>query len=80
MLRIFSKESTLLKFYFNKAALESLAKEVRRGSWGAAVAATAIGYQSSSGLSVLLGASAWGILQILAFVLESIRDDKGGSK
>jgi hypothetical protein len=77
---MFREESTLLKFYFNKAALESLAKEVRRGSWGAAAAATAIGFQSDSGLSVLLGASAWIILQILAFVLESIRDEKGDRK
>ena len=67
----------MLKFYFNKQAMGALAKELRRASWGAGAASAAFGFQSNSGIAALLGGAAWGILQILAFVLESIRDGKG---
>jgi hypothetical protein len=70
----------MLKFYFNPKAMEALAKELRRASWGAAVASAAIGYHVGDGLSALYGASAWIVLQVFAFVLESLKDDVGGKK
>lgn len=69
----------MLKLYFNKKAMETLARELRRASWGAAVAASAIGYQTNSGLSLLLGGGSWLALQVMAFVLESIKDGNGGT-
>lgn len=70
----------MLKFYFNLKALEALAKELRRASWGAAAVAGSVGYSSTSGVAILLGASAWMVLQGFAFVLESIRNEGGSGK
>jgi hypothetical protein len=70
----------MLKLYFNKKALETVAKEIRRASWGAAAASAAVGYQSTSGIATLLGAGSWIILQVFAFVLESIRNERGDEK
>lgn len=70
----------MLKFYFNKNAFEALAKEFRRASWGAAVASAAVAYQAGSGVATFLGGLAWVVLQVLAFVLESIQDEKGDPK
>lgn len=70
----------MLKFYFNKNALEALAKEFRRASWGTAAVSAAVGYQVSSGIALLFGSGAWTTLQILAFILESIRNEKGGKE
>lgn len=67
-----------LRFYFNAKAFEAIAKEFRRASWGAAVASAAVGYQEGSGLALFFGGGAWFALQVFAFVLESIQDEKGG--
>lgn len=67
----------MLKLYFNKSAMEALAKEIRRASWGAAIAASAVGYHQSSGIALLLGGGAWLVLQAIAFILESIKDEGG---
>ncbi len=70
----------LLKIYFNKKAFEALAREFCRASWGATAASAAVGYQTSSGIAMLLGAGSWAVLQILAFIVESIRTEEGGEQ
>lgn len=71
------EEPKLLKFYYNQEAFEALAKEFRRASWGAAMSAAIIGYQQNSGLGLILGGVAWSTLQVLAFILQSVRNEKG---
>ncbi|WP_126223576.1 hypothetical protein [Burkholderia ambifaria] len=66
----------MLRFFFNKKAFVALAKELRRASWGAAAASTAVGVHVGSGLSLLLGAVTWTALQAMAFALDSVRNEK----
>lgn len=69
-----------LKIVFNKKAMETLAKELRRASWGVAISAAAGGIKLDNALVLLTGGIAWVVLQISASVLESVQSDKGGSK
>jgi hypothetical protein len=65
-----------LKIVFNPKAMESLAKELRRASWGVAVTAGAGGIQFANTWVLIVGGSTWLILQIAAAILESIKDDR----
>jgi hypothetical protein len=65
-----------LKFYFNQKSMESLAKEFRRASWGISAIAATGGFKLDSALVALFGGSMWLLLQILAVVLESIKDER----
>lgn len=73
-------EDVLQMFYFNKNVLASIAKELRRASWGLILLAFAVGHQVNKGEVLVLGSGLWCLLQILAFVLESIDDGKGDAK
>ena len=73
----------MLKFYFNRNAFESFAKELRRASWGIAVAAAAangIRWDANSGLLLACGGIAWAALQAIAVALESITNEEGNRK
>jgi hypothetical protein len=67
-----------MRFYFNRKALEALAKELRRASWGVAVAAAAggIGLDMSSGWLLLGAGVAWVMLQGFAVALESLTNGR----
>lgn len=65
-----------LKFHFNQKAMEALAKELRRASWGISVAAAAGGFKLDSTLVLLAGGATWLLLQVIAVVLESIKDER----
>jgi len=65
-----------LKLYFNQKALESLAKELRRASWGVSIAAATGGFKLDSIGVLLVGGAAWLVLQITAMVLESVEDER----
>lgn len=65
-----------LKLYFNQKAMEALAKELRRASWGISVAAAAGGLKLENTWVLLAGGLAWLILQVAASALESIKEDK----
>lgn len=65
-----------LKFYFNPKAMESFAKELRRASWGISVAAVAGGFKLDNLWVWITGAAAWVVLQVLAAVLESVKDER----
>jgi len=61
-----------LRFYFNPKALEALAKELRRASWGIGVAAAAGGIKLDNVWVLLAGGTAWLVLQAAAVALESV--------
>ncbi|MDD5056518.1 MAG: hypothetical protein PHQ60_01995 [Sideroxydans sp.] len=68
-----------LKLYFNQKAVEALARELRRISWGVSATAAAGGFKLDSTWVWLAGGTAWLGLQATAVVLESIkyeRDEK----
>lgn len=67
-----------MRFYFNRKALESRAKELRRASWGIAVAAAAGGIKwDTTPVRVLLGAAvAWVVLQGAALAVESLSNGR----
>lgn len=65
-----------LKIVFNPKAMESLAKELRRASWGVAVTAGAGGIQLDNTWVLIVGGATWHILQIAAAILESVRDER----
>lgn len=65
-----------VKIVFNPKALESLAKELRRASWGVAVTAGAAGTKFENLWILIAGGAAWVVLQITAAVLESIQDER----
>lgn len=64
-----------MKLVFSERALTTLAKELRRASWGAALVFSGAGIKMNLGLGYVLGAAAWLCLQIVAFVLDSITGD-----
>lgn len=64
-----------LKFYFNQNALEALAKELRRASWGVGAAAATGGIKLGNAWVVLAGGAAWLILQITAVALQSVCEE-----
>ena len=69
----------MLKLYFNPRALETLAKELRRGSWGVAVAAAAGGISGTEWTPpwLIIGSTVvWVVLQCAAVALESLKDEK----
>ena len=73
----------MLKFYFNRKAFESFAKELRRASWGIAVATAAangIHWEDNSGLLLACGGIAWAALQAIAVALDSITNEEGNRK
>ena len=65
-----------LKIVFNPKAMEALAKELRRASWGVTVAAGAGGLKFESTWVLIAGGATWVILQIAAAALESIQDER----
>lgn len=65
-----------LKIVFNPKAMEALAKELRRASWGVTVAAGAGGIKLENTWVLIAGGATWVILQIAAAVLESIQDER----
>ena len=68
----------MIKFYFNKKAMEALAKELRRASWGVGVIFSAGGYSLNKPWVFFSGGVFWLTLQIFALVLESLHDDSEG--
>lgn len=69
----------MLRFSFNPGALEAFAKELRRASWGIAVAAVAGGIKATDWAPswlIIGGAAVWLVLQCTAVALESLNDDK----
>lgn len=65
-----------LKMVFNPKAMEALAKELRRASWGVTVAAGAGGIKLENTWVLIAGGATWVILQIAAAALESIQDER----
>jgi thiosulfate reductase cytochrome b subunit len=80
--RAHGEGDSMLKFYFNRNALEALAKELRRASWGIAVAAAASGikWDTTSGWLLLGAAVAWVVLQGVAVALESLTNGRSNRK
>jgi len=72
----------MLKFHFNPKAVEALAKELRRASWGIAIAAAAGGINvPDTAAWVTVGAAViWVILQSVAFALESLKNEEKEGK
>lgn len=66
--------------YFNSKVMDSIITEVRRISWAAILMAFVIGYQRNSGYALVVGSGLWCVAQILAFILQSVRQEKGGVK
>jgi hypothetical protein len=64
-----------MKLVFNARAMESLARELRRASWGICIAAGAGGIKLENKWVLLAGGATWVILQMAAVALESIRDN-----
>jgi len=73
-----ARKTYTLQFYFNPKAAESLAKELRRASWGIAVAAAAGGMKAPESAAWVVVGSAiiWAILQCAAFALESLKNEE----
>jgi hypothetical protein len=71
-----------MRFYFNRKALEALAKELRRASWGIAVAAGAGGikWDTAPGPLLLGAAVAWVVLQGIAVAVESLTNGTSNQK
>jgi len=72
-----------LKFYFNQKTWEAAAKQFRAVSWGIGGLVTAAGYQISNGWVLAASGFAWLVLQVCAFVLESVKhehDDERSKK
>ncbi len=65
-----------LKIIFNPSAMEILAKELRRASWGIAVLTGAGGVQLTSTWVLIAGCSTWVTLQIAAAVIQSIHEEE----
>jgi len=65
-----------LKFYFNQKAWEALAKELRRVSWYVGVLLSACGYNLKNAWVLLFGAAFWSALQLIALLLESIKNER----
>lgn len=65
-----------VKIVFNHKAMEALAKELRRASWGVSVAAGAGGIKLENTWVLITGGATWVILQIAVAVLESIQDER----
>lgn len=65
-----------LKIVFNPKAMEALAKELRRASWGVAVAAGTGGIKLENTWVLIAGGATWVVLQTAAAVLESIQDER----
>ncbi len=63
-----------LRFFFNPKSLEAFAKELRRASWGVALASSAGGIKLSNAWVLLTGCAGWLVLQIAAIALESIHN------
>lgn len=55
--------------------MAALAKELRRASWGLTVAASAFSFKGDGGVLLLFGGLGWLVLQIVAFGLESLKND-----
>ncbi|WP_126448366.1 hypothetical protein [Sulfuricystis multivorans] len=65
-----------LKLYFNPKALEALAKELRRASWGVGAAAAVGGVKLENASVLVAGGLGWLVLQVAAVALESIREER----
>jgi hypothetical protein len=59
---------SMLKFHFNPKAVEALAKELRRASWGIAITAAAGGMKAPESAAWVIVGSAiiWALLQCAA--------------
>jgi len=69
------------KFYFNRKAWETIAKQLRIASWGIGGIVTAGGFQLNNAWVLLASGITWLVLQVSALVLESIKyDGKEGEK
>ena len=64
-----------LKLYFNQKAWETAAKQMRLLAWGIGSIVTAAGYHLSNGWVLLTSGLTWLILQVAAFVLESVKHE-----
>lgn len=62
-----------MRFYFNKQALESLARELRRASWAIAVSGVVSAFVVDTFRAAVVGGIIWLVMQIVAVVLESVR-------
>ncbi|MHB1826624.1 MAG: hypothetical protein ACYCV6_02885 [Steroidobacteraceae bacterium] len=60
----------------SKKALENLAREIRRASWGTALAFAGAGFKSDIGLGYLLGSVLWVALQVAALLIESYAEEE----
>ena len=67
------KNKNKLKFVFSKIAAGELAKELRKASWGVTAAAAVGGTYLDAGLVLVAGAAGWVVLQVSAFLLDSIQ-------
>lgn len=59
----------------SKKALENLAREIRRASWGTALAFAGVLFKSHPGIGYMLGAAVWVALQIVALLVESYGEE-----
>jgi len=73
-------ENVMQIIYFNSKVMDSIITEVRRISWASILMAFVIGYQQNSGYALVVGSGLWCVSQILAFVLQSHWQEKGGAK
>lgn len=64
--------------YGRVKAIDELAKEFRRASWGAAAASAGFSYTLGSGLAAFFAGSIWFILQAVAFFIQSKAVDEKG--
>lgn len=62
-----------VKLKFNKLAARSLAKELRRASWGVVGVTSFGGLHLDAGLVLVSGAAGWLVLQLSAFVIDSLQ-------
>jgi hypothetical protein len=63
-----------VKLCFSKQAFAALAKEMRRASWGAAIVLSGAAIKGHW-LGMAAGALAWAVLQVAAFIADSISED-----
>lgn len=75
-----SMENVMQIIYFNSKIMDSIITEVRRISWASILMAFVIGYQQNSGYALVVGSGLWCVSQILAFILQTQRQEKGGVK
>jgi hypothetical protein len=75
-----SMENVMQIIYFNSKVMDSIITEVRRISWASILMAFVIGYQTNNGYALVVGSGLWCVSQILAFILQTHRQEKGGVK